>query len=89
MKIIEKLPGCIRSEVLCFGPKDDYYTIFGSEVRFLFPLIIPSLILGVLLFLYLNKKNRNNLYLNILISFLFTAFFFFALAYFFPHTVYY
>jgi hypothetical protein len=89
MKILEKLPGCARYEIPCFGPRDDYYTIFGSEIRFLFPLIISSLILGVLLFLYLNKKNRNNLYLNILISFLFTIFLFFSLAYFFPHSVNY
>ena len=76
--------GCHNS-VGCFGPAEDFYTLFGTELRFLTIPIIISLIMGfiALSILYLfKKKGKINfpLYLMIIISLIVAIIFLWLLA---------
>jgi hypothetical protein len=89
MAIIERHIGCPDPPSTCFGPIGNYYTLFGTDLRFLAKYLVVSIILGLilfsfLLFLWKNKKININQYLIIIIPIIFTLLLFFALAYFFP-----
>lgn len=94
MTIVERHIGCPDPPNMCYGPIGNYYTLFGTELRFLYTYLISSIVLGLilfsfLLFLWKNKRINLNLYLIIIISIIFTLLLFFALAYFFPIRVMY
>ena len=99
MKIIEYHEGCnefIKSTGAqgCFGPKGNFYTVFGTELIHLAPHILISILIGVasiILLHYANKKiNRNlNLFLLILIPLIIAILVFFILAFLFPVMVVY
>ncbi|MBI2575405.1 hypothetical protein HYV82_05985 [Candidatus Woesearchaeota archaeon] len=94
MAIIEYHKGCNAYPPGCFGPDDNFYTVFGTELRFLTGHIITALILGIALFgvlFFLNKKGilRVPIYLALMASVAAATLSFFALAYFFPARVLY
>lgn len=94
MKIIEYHLGCNTKPLGCFGPRDNFYTIFGTEVRNLTGHFLISAIVGISLIcflLFLSKKNKLSLSLSviILISLIISILLFFTLAYFFPVKVIY
>ena len=91
MGIIEYHQGCSGPGKFggCFGPIGNYYTIFGSELRFLTWHAVISVFIGLVLIsvLYtLKKKEKIKLKIStsILISVIAVILFFFLLAYFFP-----
>jgi len=91
MGFIEKHAGCSPP---CFWPREPYYTIFGTELRFLMPHLIFSIILCVVLFVvlfFLNKKGKISLpiYWAIAISIISIVVLFLLFAYLFPVTVFY
>ena len=93
-KIIEYHEGCNVNNLGCFGPWNNFYTVFGTELKFLIPYIIISFLIGVILFtilFILNNKNKINLplYLIILISLISIILLFFIFTYFFPIVVIY
>ncbi len=51
--ILELHQGCNGREG-CFGPRDDFYTIFGGEVRLLTLPIFVALLIGVGTYFLLN-----------------------------------
>lgn len=94
MGIIEYNEGCNVYPQGCMGPWDNFYTLFGTEIRFLTVHIIISIILGLILFgtlFFLKKKEKIKLplYLIIMIPVIITILIFFLLAYFFPVVVHY
>ena len=94
MGIIEYHEGCNVNPVDCFGPWDNFYTVFGTELRFLTGHIIISIIIGIALFavlFFLNKKGKLSLplYLIILIPIVVATLLFFVFTYFFPVNVIY
>ncbi len=94
MRIIEKNQGCPTISEGCFGPYGEFYTVFGTELRFLgwhiFISIIFGLILsGILLYLRKNEKIKLPFYLIFFIQIVTTILFFFLLAYLFPISVIY
>jgi len=63
MAIIEYNQGCGNNPG-CFGPREAYYTIFGSMVQDLFFHAITAILLGLVLLavlLKLKKKRKTNL----------------------------
>jgi hypothetical protein len=96
MGIIEYHKGCPidTSGKFCWGPHGPYYTIFGSELRFLLGHILFSIFIGLILLsilFTLNKKEKIYLpsYLIILIPLITTIILFFLFAYFFPVIILY
>jgi len=94
MEIIEYHKGCNVNPEGCFGPWNNFYTIFGTELGFLTLHIIVSILIGLILFtvlFVLNKKNKINLplLLIILISLISAVLLFFVFAYFFPVKIMY
>ena len=94
MGIIEYHEGCNVKPEGCFGPWDNFYTVFGTELRFLTEHISISIILGLILFgvlFFLKKKGKLKLpiYLSTVISVITAALLFFVFAYFFPVRVIY
>lgn len=102
MKIIEKHQGCPElgksSSNLelpnCWGPAGDYYTVFGTELRFLTKHILISILLGCIffaIFFFLKRKRKIKVpfFFFLLLSVIATILCFFLLAYFFPVVVYY
>ena len=96
MGIIEKHMGCPGPGKVggCYGPVGPYYTVFGTELRFLTGPMIISVLIGLLIFallFILNKKEKINfpLYLVILIPIISASLLFFIFAYFFPVRVMY
>ncbi|MBI2543584.1 MAG: hypothetical protein HYW24_05370 [Candidatus Aenigmarchaeota archaeon] len=91
MALIEYHQGCNVQPVGCFGPWDNFYTVFGTELQLLMPYIIVSIILGIAVFGMLSFKTKKRkllpLYLRILIPAIVTILSFFALAYFFGSLV--
>ena len=61
MAIIEYNQGCGNNPG-CFGPREAYYTIFGSMIQDLFLHAIVAILLGLVLLtiLFLFKKKRKN-----------------------------
>ena len=90
MSFIELHEGCPPGGKVvtgCLGPIGNYYTVFNTELKYLMPHFIFSLIFGVLVFLILgNNKTKIKLYVKIIISFVLI---FFLLVYFFPNIVEY
>lgn len=96
MSFIERHQGCPGPEQRggCFGPTGEYYTVFGTELRFLEEHMTLAIIIGLLLFgllFFLKKKEKITLPLSlmIIISLSTTIVLFFLLAYFFPVRVMY
>ena len=96
MGIIEKHQGCPGPGKAggCWGPIGEYYTVFGTELKFLTGHIVVSVIsglilLGVLFFLKKKEKIKLPLYLIIIIPIIVIVLLFFLLAYFFPVRVLY
>ena len=96
MAIVEYHQGCpIGGKASgCWGPAGNYYTLFGSELRFLTGHLVISILFGLILFgalLFLKKRKKINLpvYMIIIISIISIAILFFLLAYFFPTRVVY
>ncbi len=96
MNIIEYHLGCnaYPNPGGCWGPSNNFYTIFDSELRFLTFHITLSVLFGLALFffiLFMNKKKkiRVSLYLNLVISIVLSIILFFVLAYFLPVMVNY
>ncbi|MCR4284732.1 MAG: hypothetical protein NUV97_01650 [archaeon] len=93
MGLIEYHQGC-KDIVGCFGPRSPYFTIFGTELRFLTPHLIISLIFGIIVMgILYNYKNNRKLALSktkiILISLGIIIIFFFLLSLLFPAVVVY
>ena len=94
MGIIEYHKGCnVRLEG-CFGPWDNFYTVFGTELVHLQGHMVVSIILGLILFgvlFFLKKKEKIKLsiYLVAIISVIVAVLLFFIFAYFFPVRVVY
>ncbi len=93
MGIIEFHKGC-NAQFYCFGPTNDFITIFGTEYFFLGKHFIISLMAGLLVFLgliYLSKRHVNlqKLLFLFIISTIITIAIFFIAAYFFPVRVIY
>lgn len=91
MTIVDYHQGCPVTKTFsgCYGPQGSYYTIFGSELRYLMPHIVISIIIGLisLSILYnLDKKHKISLpkYLIFLLPIITIIFLFFILAYLFP-----
>ena len=59
MNFLEYHEGCGAS-LGCFGPTDNYYTLFGTELRFLAPPIIISVLIGLCAYtiLFLLRKRK-------------------------------
>ena len=94
MGIIEYHEGCNVRPEGCFGPWDNFYTVFSTELRFLTGHIAISTILGLILFgvlFFLKKKGKIKLpiYLSAIISIIVAVLLFFIFAYFFPVRVIY
>ena len=94
MSIIEYHQGCEINQEGCFGSQGNFYTIFGTELRFLTNHLTISLIVGLVLFLALSilkKKQKIKLpfYLILIISLAAAVFLFLLLAYFFRVRVFY
>ena len=94
MGIIEYHEGCNVRPEGCFGPWDNFYTIFGSELRFLTWHIGISIILGLILFgilFFLKKKWKLKLpiYLSAIISVIVAILCFFIFAFLFGIRVQY
>ncbi len=69
MGILEFNEGC-HNIPGCWGPREDFYTLFGTELRFLAIPIIISLILGFITFgilYFFKKKGKINLPLYVII----------------------
>lgn len=93
MGIIDYSKGC-QGAVGCFGPDEPFFSVLGSETRFLGMHFIVALILGIVLFGILSKMQKNNKItirfpLIILISIVGFIFFFFLFALLFPMRVVY
>jgi hypothetical protein len=87
MGILEYHEGCNVYPAGCMGPWNNFYTLFGTELRFLTGHIFSSIIIGVILFsalFFLIKKGKINLniYLAALISIITSVLLFFIFAYF-------
>ena len=72
MQILEFNKGC-HDNPECFGPKEDFYTLFGTELRFIGVPILLSFILGIIAFsilYFFKKKGKINypLYFIIILS---------------------
>ncbi len=67
---IKRHTGCAAKESYgCFGPKDEYYTLFNIEVRHLGPAIVISLFIGMVVYAILHiLKKKAVLNLHILTS---------------------
>ena len=99
MGIIEYHEGCkelirITGNPACFGPSENFYTLFGTEFRFLYLHFLISIIIGLVLFVILFQLNkRNKIKLNklliILIPLIITILLFFIFAYFYRVKVVY
>lgn len=94
MKIIEYHEGCNIKPPGCFGPWDNFYTVFETELGFLTPHITYSILIGFILFttlFILKKKNKINLplFIIILLPLISVILLFFIFAYFFPVSVVY
>jgi len=96
MDIIRRMEGCPGPGKAggCYGPVGTYYTVFGSEMRFLYFHMWVSIILGLvlfamMLFLYNKGKIRFPFYLLIIIPLIIAVILFFILAYLFPVRVMY
>ena len=92
--IIEYHEGCNVRPEGCMGPWDNFYTLFGSELRFLTGHIVVSIIIGLILFgtlSFLKKKGKIKLpiYLSAIISLIVAVLLFFIFAFFFPVQVWY
>ena len=92
MGIIKFYEGC--NTPACTGPPGNYYTLFGTELRFLtmhiiFSIFLGAIISGVLSFLRKEEKISISFYLIMIIQVITTILFFFLLAYFFPMVVVY
>jgi len=86
MGFIEHHTGCAPDAVGCFGPRESFYTLFGTELRFLFPHLFAAVIFGLVILsilFVLRKKSIINipLYLVYLIpvAAIIVLFFLFAL----------
>ncbi len=93
MSFIEFYGGCGDFKG-CFGPRDPYITIFGTELWHLIPHFIISLFVGLILFsklFHLKKKQKITLdnKLIIIISIATLILLFFILAFFFSVRVLY
>lgn len=78
-KLLEFHEGC-QDKIGCFGPTEDFYTVFGAELRYMGIPIIVSLILGFITFgilYFFKKKGKINfpLYVIIIISLITTIIF--------------
>ena len=78
----------------CWGPRTNFYTIFGTETWHLIPHLIFSILVGFVLFgvlFYLKKRGKIKLPLAwvIIIPIILIIVLFFLLAYFFPIRVVY
>ena len=93
MKIIEYHLGCKNYPVGCFGPYENFYTLFGSEIRFFYMHLFVSVFIGAVIFiafLLLSKeKNFMRATTFLLLSLIATILLFFFLAYLFPIRVIY
>ncbi len=95
MGIIELQHGCPEGGKVvtgCWGPIGDYYTVFGTELRFLTLHIMAAGILGIALFallLFARKKISLPVYLMAGISICAAILLFFLFAYLFPERVLY
>ena len=94
MRILEYHEGCNVHPVGCMGPRGNFYTLFGSELRHLSAHIYGSIFLGILLFgalYFLRRKGKIKIpvYLAVIISAVVSVLTFFVLAYFFRVMVYY
>jgi hypothetical protein len=97
MAIIEIHAGCPTSNILpggCYGPKGQYYTIFGTELRHLTAHLFVAIFIGLVLLsilFVLNKKEKIKLSMTliVLIPIVSTIIIFFLLAYLFPMRVMY
>jgi len=94
MRIIEYHQGCNVRPEGCFGPWNNFYTIFGTELgdlgRYMAISIIFGLILfGILFFLKKKEKIKLPIYLVAIISVIAAVLLFFIFAYFFPVRVLY
>lgn len=93
MKMLEYHIGC-HNDWGCFGPKDNYYTIFNTIDVLLKPHLFYSILTGLLLFgglfvLHRKQKIKISIIWLIFSTLLFTVFIFFILAYLFPVVVYF
>ena len=91
--LIEKHPGCAGFPRY-FGPSHPYYTLFGTELRFLGGHLFLALIFGtsILITLILLKKQKKIIFpflVIFILSFVSRAVLLLALTYFFPVRVYY
>lgn len=96
MKIFEYHQGCpITEEFMgCYGPSGPYYTLFGTELRFLSSYMLLSIFIGLVLMsilFTLNKKEKIHLqkYQIYVIPLIITVVLFFLLAYLIPIKVMY
>ncbi|HLD18657.1 MAG TPA: hypothetical protein VJB90_01460 [Candidatus Nanoarchaeia archaeon] len=94
MGIIEFHEGCNARPPGCMGPWDNFYTVFGTELRFLIGHLVISLIIGAVIFgilFFLKKKVKLNLpiYALAVISLLISILLFFIFAYLIPIRVIY
>ena len=90
MGIIEFHKGCNALPFGCFGPWNDFITVFGTEFQFLNNHLIIALLIGLVVFCisYFIYRNRFKLLLT-LVSISISIIAFFMLAYFFPMRVIY
>jgi len=93
MGFIEFHQGC-HHEPGCFGPTNDFYTIFGTQTEFLVGHLIVAIIIGIFIFgilFYFNKKRKLKipLFSMYLFPIFLIIFLFFLLAYLFPVIVVY
>jgi hypothetical protein len=61
MKIIEFHRGCNANPSGCMGPREDFYTLFGTEFRLLGGYLVISILVGLMLFallMFLRKKQK-------------------------------
>ncbi|MBI5148844.1 hypothetical protein HZA33_04135 [Candidatus Pacearchaeota archaeon] len=96
MKILEYHLGCNAGPQpqYCMGPWNDYYTLFGTELRFLKMHLFISVIIGIIIFLILNSlikkgKIRLSTYVSIIISLIAMILVFLLSAYLLPIRVLY
>ena len=98
MGIIEKHNGCPVDPTnitgYCMGPKGEYWTVFGSELRFLGMHIIGAVFTGTIVFFLLRLASKRNyadlsVYLQVLLGFVTIPLVFLLLAYLFPVEIWY
>ena len=73
LKILEYHRGC-GDQVGCFGPRQDFYTLFGGELRFLTAPIVFSVAVGAVIYFilyWLRKRGGFNIHpmVSLLIAF--------------------